>query len=534
MAAVEYTANERQQIVEKAEEHLELLRLRRSFAPDHALAPATVFDPRLPGVTAPGPGRVVISSDPGPPPRDDRDLAFAPITALSRWLRARQVTSAQLTELSLARLAALGPKLQCVVTLTAARARAQAKAADEALARGRARSPLHGIPWGAKDLLDTAGVATTWGAGPSRGRVPVADARVVHLLDQAGAVLVAKLSLGALAYGDQWFGGQTRNPWQPAEGSSGSSAGSAAAVAAGLCGFAIGTETLGSIVSPSMRCGVTGLRPTFGRVSRAGAMALCWSLDKIGPLCRSVEDTLLVLEAIGGHDPADPASLAAGLSYQTPADPLDLRGLTVGYDPAWFASSEDPIAQAQGALDRAALDQLTRLGARLQEISLPPLPYPALLTILQAEAAAAFEDWTLDGRDDQLAWQDLDAWPNTFRLARFIPAIDVIQADRLRRAVMEAMRDVFADVDLLVSPSFGGPLLVITNFTGHPSLTLRTGFYESPPRTLFNELRREDAARTVPHGITLWGRLFDEPTLARVGLALERSLAVAGRRPPDV
>jgi Asp-tRNA(Asn)/Glu-tRNA(Gln) amidotransferase A subunit family amidase len=417
--------------------------------------------------------------------------------------------------------------------LTEARARAQAQRADDELARGRYRGPLHGVPWGAKDLLDTAGVPTTFGAEPYRDRVPAGDAAVVSRLDEAGAVLVAKLSLGALAYGDIWHGGRTNNPWNLAEGSSGSSAGSAAAVVAGLVGFAIGTETLGSIVSPCMRTGATGLRPTFGRVSRVGAMPLCWSLDKIGPLARTVEDCALVLAAIGGHDPRDPSSLDVPLAFDFRAE---VAGLRVGFSPPWFAGA------GATELDRAVLPALRRLGVETVELSLPDLPYDSLVLILLAESAAAFEELTLSDRDDLLTWQETAAWPNTFRLARFISAVDLVQADRLRRRVMQALDEVFAGVDAVVSPSYEGPLLVATNFTGHPSLTLRVGFQELPTR---DELTLSDAQRKrtqapsaagqthrVPHAITLFGRLFDEGTLCRLGRALEAELSVWAERPP--
>jgi Asp-tRNA(Asn)/Glu-tRNA(Gln) amidotransferase A subunit family amidase len=388
---------------------------------------------------------------------------------------------------------------------------------------------LHGIPWGAKDLLDTAGIPTTYGAEPFRHRVPARDAAVVQRLHDAGAVLVAKLSLGALALNDVWFGGQTMNPWLPQEGSGGSSAGPAAAVAAGLVGFAIGSETGGSIVDPSMRCGITGLRPTYGRVPRTGAMTLCWSLDKLGPMARAVEDTMLVLQAISGPDAGDLASLPSRLDFDSAAP---VSGLRLGYFPAWM--NQNPAT----AVDRAALRRLQQLGLSPQAVSIPDWPYGSLQLVLFAEAAAAFEELTLSHGIDQLKMQVPDAWPNIFREARFLSAVDFVQTDRFRRKVAEVMAGVFNQVDLLLVPSLRDETLTITNFTGHPSLTLRAGFVEvrqarsdwapdpGHPLPTFATPRR------VPYGVTLIGRLFDEGTIARVGLALERSLGVADERPP--
>jgi Asp-tRNA(Asn)/Glu-tRNA(Gln) amidotransferase A subunit family amidase len=532
VAGVRYTANERQQLVDAIESQLDALRARRKFVPENDEPPATVFDPRpsgfRPPVAAPT-GVVLGTAAPGLLPSDPADIAYAPVSALGHWLRSGALTSVRLTEIYLERLERLGPRLECVVTLTPELALRQAAAADAELAGGHPRGPLHGIPWGAKDLFDTAGIETSWGAETHRGRVPPRDAIVVERLREAGAVLVAKLSLGALAYGDIWYGGRTRNPWNLEEGSSGSSAGSGAAVAAGLVGFALGTETLGSIVSPSMRNGTCGLRPTFGRVARTGTMALCWSLDKIGPLGRHAECCAAVLGAIDGGDASDPSSVPApAFGYDGRAhDPADLADLRIGYDPAWFQGDE-----RTRALDRSVLERLRGLRAQLVELSLPDLPYAGLAPILLAEAAACFEALTLEDRDDALRWQDPEAWPNTWRLARLIPAVDLVQADRLRRRVVLAMHETFerAGVALLVAPSFG-PLLTITNYTGHPSLTLPVGTFETPTRSLFDE-PGEGPAHRVPHGITLTGRLFEEATLVRVGRALELALGVADLRPP--
>jgi Asp-tRNA(Asn)/Glu-tRNA(Gln) amidotransferase A subunit family amidase len=416
-----------------------------------------------------------------------------------------------------------------VITLTGEHALARARQADREIAAGRYRGPLHGIPYGVKDLLDTAGIPTTWGAEPFRDRVPEKDSAVVARLNAAGAVLVAKLSLGALALNDIWFGGQTMNPWLPEEGASGSSAGPGAATAAGLVAFSVGSETGGSIVSPSMRCGVTGLRPTYGRVARTGAMTLCWSLDKLGPMTRSVEDAMLVLNAINGPDAGDVASVPSRLDFDANAG---VRGLKVGYFADWM--NEAPATD----VDRKALAQLQQFGLSPVPVSLPDWPYQSLNTVLFAEAAAAFEEITLDGRIEQLREQVPDAWPNLFREARFLSAVDFVQADRLRRKVAAEMARIFGQVDLLLVPSLRDEMLTISNFTGHPSLTVRTGSVEvTQARSDWapnpaQPLPKFATPRRVPHGVTLIGRLFDEGTIARAGLALEKASGVAGERPP--
>jgi Asp-tRNA(Asn)/Glu-tRNA(Gln) amidotransferase A subunit family amidase len=386
---------------------------------------------------------------------------------------------------------------------------------------------LHGIPWGGKDLLDTAGIPTTYGAAPYRNRIPTDNAAVVQRLHDAGAVLVAKLSMGALALNDVWFGGQTMNPWLLEEGSSGSSAGPGAATAAGLVGFSIGSETEGSIVSPSMRCGITGLRPTFGRVPRTGVMTLCWTLDKLGPMTRRVEDAMLVLHAITGPDRGDLSSVPSKLDFDAGAG---VRGLRVGYFPEWMKEATD--------VDRAALETAKKLGMVPVEVSIPNWPYDGLNLLLFAESAAAHEDITLNHAVDEMRMQVPDAWPNTFRQSRFLSAVDYVQADRFRRKVAEEMERVMSEVDLLLVPSLRDEMLVITNFTGHPSLTLRAGFVEvSEARSDWapdpnHPLPKFSPPRRVPYGVTLIGRLFDEGTLGSAGLALERSFAVAGERPP--
>ncbi len=497
---------------------------------EEATAPATTWNPSLSGFGV-GPARdyfaASVQSEAKLPEREE-DIAFSTVARLSGWIRTRQITSKRLTEIYLKRLRMFDPTLHCVITLTAEHALRQAEEADKEIAEGRYRGPLHGIPWGAKDLLDTAGIPTTYGAEPYRDRVPERDAVVTARLNDAGAVLVAKLSLGALALNDVWFGGQTKNPWLLEEGSSGSSAGPGAAVAAGLVGFAIGSETQGSIVSPSMRCGVTGLRPTYGRVPRMGAMTLSWTCDKLGPMARSVEDTMLVLRVISGQDAGDSASVASRLEFDARAE---VAGMRVGYIPAWMRNA--PATD----VDRMALDMLGRLGMVPVEVSLPDWPYDSLNTILFAEAAAAFEELTLSHKVDELKMQVPDAWPNTFRQARFLSAVDFVQADRLRRKVALEMERVFSEVDLLLAPSLRDEFLVITNFTGHPSLTLRAGFVEvSEARSDWapdpsKPLPRFSPPRRVPHGITLAGRLFEEGRVAQAGIAMERAFHVAAERP---
>jgi Asp-tRNA(Asn)/Glu-tRNA(Gln) amidotransferase A subunit family amidase len=494
------------------------------------LAPWSRWDPALPG-TMRGPATHHVtrsSSDPGPLPAKDADIAFANVTQLSRWIETRKITSERLTNIYLKRLEAFDPKLRCVITLTREHALKQAKKADAEIAGGKYRGPLHGIPWGGKDLLDTAGIPTTYGAEPFRSRVPSEDAAVVKKLNEAGAVLVAKLSLGALALNDIWFGGQTMNPWLLEEGASGSSAGPGAATAAGLVGFSIGSETGGSIVSPSMRCGVTGLRPTYGRVPRTGAMTLCWSLDKLGPMTRSVEDALLVLDAISGTDTGDVNSVPSKLDFDAGAS---VKGLRVGYFPAWM--KENPATD----VDRAALETGTKTGMSPVEVSLPDWPYSSLQLILFAEAAASFEELTLQHGVDQMKMQTFDSWPNLFRQARFLSAVDFVQADRMRRKVAEEMARIFSQVDLLLVPSLRDEMLTITNFTGHPSLTLRAGFVDvTQARSDWapdpaHPLPTFSPARRVPHGVTLIGKLFEEGILAQAGIALEKSFGVSSERP---
>jgi len=534
LVQVTMTESERAQAASNWRNSMAALYERRTgphkVALEPAVAPWSRWDPILPGLkTMPEQNRFVRSNaDPGPLPGNKEAVAFAPVTKLSRWIETRKITSVWLTQLYLERLEKFNSWLRCVITLTRELALQQAKKADAEIAAGKYRGPLHGIPWGAKDLLDTAGIATTYGAEPFRDRVPKEDATVVKRLHEAGAVLVAKLSLGALALNDIWFGGQTMNPWLLEEGSSGSSAGPGAATAAGLVGFAVGSETGGSIVGPSMRCGITGLRPTYGRVARTGAMTLCWSLDKLGPMTRCVEDAMLVLNTISGPDVGDLSSVASKLDFDASAS---VQGLRVGYFPKWM--KEDPATD----VDRAALETVKKVGMVPVEVSIPDWPYDSLDVILFAESAAAFEEITLNGAVGQLKVQTPDAWPNTFRQSRFLSAVDFVQADRFRRKVAMEMARVFSEVDLLLVPSLRDEMLTITNFTGHPSLTLRAGFVEvSEARSDWapdpsRPLPKFSPPRRVPHGVTLIGRLFNEGTVGRAGMALERAFGVAEEHP---
>ncbi len=452
------------------------------------------------------------------------DLAFAPIATLAALLHTRQVSSVELTTLYLDRLRRFDPALECVVTLTEKLALEQAESADREIAAGRWRGPLHGVPWGAKDLLAVAGYPTTWGSKPYQDQVRAETATVASRLADAGAVLVAKLALGELAMGDVWFGGQTRNPWNPAEGSSGSSAGPASATAAGLVGFAIGSETLGSIVSPCTRCGATGLRPTFGRVSRHGAMALSWTMDKLGPIARSVEDCALVFAAIHGADGIDPTAVDRPFRWPLGRDPRTLR---VGYVEAAFeedrakgVEKEEDRARIREwqAFDRRTLATLREMGFTLAPAKLPAeLPLESLRFILQAEAAAAFDELTRSGRDALMKRQTANAWPNLFRRAQLIPAVEYIRANRIRTLLMQAMDRVMAEFDVYVCPSYGGGNLLLTNLTGHPAVVLPNGFR---------------AADGTPTSITFTGRLFGEGELLAVANAYQQATAYHTRRPP--
>ena len=513
IAGLKFSDEQRQQMVDGLKSQESQIEQLHAVKLDNSVAPAVLFDPVPPGVTLPLPKKhTSVRSRPAAPavPRDLEDLAFRPVTELAELIRRRKVTSTQLTEMYLARLKRYDPVLKAVITLTEDRARRQAKAADEEIARGHYRGPLHGIPWGAKDLLAVKGYKTTWGAGPYRDQVIDADATVVQRLDAAGAVLVAKLTLGELAQGDIWFGGTTKNPWNVAQGSSGSSAGPASATSAGLVGFAIGTETLGSISSPSTRNGVTGLRPTFGRVPRTGAMALSWTMDKIGPIARSVEDCALVLEAIHGPDNMDRTVKDIPFNWDASVKATSLR---VGYNKAAFELAErndkNQLQHGTKRFDDAALDVLRKLGVKLIPVELPEMPYGAMRLVLRAEGAAAFDELTRSGRDKELVQQTPNDWANTFRTARFIPAVDYVNANRVRTLTMLAWHSLFEAVDVIVTPTNGGSQLTATNLTGHPAVILPSGFRDT-----------SDSDKTqVPVSITFLGGLYQEAKLLAVAKA---------------
>lgn len=502
VVGLHFTGPERDLMLDDVKEQLKSYQTLRKYSLDNSVPPALSFDP----LTAP----IQLDSAEAKPapefplpevsrPKDSVELAFLPVTALAYLIKNRQITSLELTKLYLERLKTIGPKLECVVTLTEDLALKQAAQADEEIAAGHYRGSLHGIPWGAKDLLATKGIKTTWGAMPYKDQVIDVDATVVEKLRDAGAVLVAKLTSGALAWGEVWYGGMTRNPWDLEQGSSGSSAGPASATAAGLVAFAIGTETWGSIVSPSTRCGTTGLRPTFGRVSRYGAMALSWSMDKIGPICRSVDDCALVFQAIAGADGKDLTVRDIPVSIDLPDD---ITGLRVAY-----LKKEFEKAYENKTNDQDVLNVLRSLGVELIPLELPDFPVDALSFILNAEAAAAFDELTRSGQDDLLKRQIRHAWPNVFRWARLIPAVEYIQANRHRTLLMKEMAKKLKDVDVYVAPTFGGHNLLLTNLTGHPAVVVPNGFNQ----------------KGSPTSITFTGNLYKE----REALAVARAYQMA-------
>jgi Asp-tRNA(Asn)/Glu-tRNA(Gln) amidotransferase A subunit family amidase len=491
---LEFTQAKRDSMLDDLFDQLKNYENLRKVSLPNSIPPAILFNPIPAGFQFEKAKTLFKMSPPGKVvmPKNLEDLAFYSVRQLAQLIRTRKVTSEQLTRMYLERLKRYGPKLECVITLTEDLALKQAKRADAEIAKGKYRGPLHGIPYGAKDLLAAKGYKTTWGSVPYKDQVIDEDATVIKRLEEAGAVLVAKLTMGELAWGDVWYGGMTRNPWNYKQGSSGSSAGSASATAAGLVGFSIGTETWGSIVSPSTRCGTTGLRPTYGRVSRAGAMALSWSMDKIGPICRSAEDCALVFNAIYGPDGKDQTLYDVPFNF----DPkIDLRKLRIGYLKMEFDS-----AKANKANNDSVLNVLGRLGANLVPIELPKYPTGDLSLILSAEAAAAFDDLTRSGRDDLLVRQIKNAWPNAFRTARFIPAVEYIQANRVRYMVIQDMQKLMEGIDLYVAPSFGGDNLLLTNLTGHPCVVLPNGF----------------SKEGTPTSVSFIGQLFGEAKLLAV------------------
>ena len=524
LAGLEFSEEERAAIARGLRNQRQSIAQLRAVPLDNSVAPALVFNPLPAGFTPSTEKRKMVRSRTTvrAVPRDE-ELAFLPVTELSELVRTRRVTSMQLTRLYLARLKKYDPLLLCVVNLTEERALAQARAADEEIARGRYRGPLHGIPWGAKDLLATKGIPTTWGTSPFKDQIIDADATVVQRLDAAGAVLVAKLTLGELAQGDRWFGGMTRNPWNLEQGSSGSSAGPASATAAGLVGFSIGSETQGSISSPSTRCGTTGLRPTFGLVPKTGAMALSWSMDKLGPICRSAEDCALVLAAIYGPDGQDRSAINAAFNYDASVKPSSLR---VGYTKSSF-ESEFPVlpdtataaARTQRAnqlvarrFDTAVLDTLRSLGVTLVPMELPQVRYFGNF-ILGVEAAAAFDEFTRSGKVKEMTPQA--TWGNTFRNARFVSAVDYINANRARSLAITEWDKLMRNVDVLVSPTNSGGHLTATNLTGHPAVIMPNGFFENG----------------TPTSVTFLGPLFGEGKLLALANAYQQATGFHRRHP---
>ncbi|NOX38730.1 MAG: amidase [Calditrichaeota bacterium] len=506
---LEFTDAERDSLLPDLEEHRKRYQEIRKVALNNAVPPALLFNPIPPNQSFPRQQKPIRWSAPGSVrvPDNLEELAFYSIGELAELIRTRQITSLELTQMYLNRLKRYDPQLKAVITLTEELALEQARRADAEIAAGKYRGPLHGIPYGAKDLLAVKGYKTTWGAMPYKDQYIDETATVIRKLEEAGAVLVAKLTLGALAWGDVWFGGKTRNPWDLEQGSSGSSAGSAAAVAAGLVAFAIGTETWGSIVSPSTRCGTTGLRPTFGRVSRHGAMALSWSMDKIGPIARTVEDCAIVFDAIRGPDGLDQTVRDLPFNY-TPE--IDLSQLRMGYLKSAF--ERDTAHQAQ---NQAVLETLQKLGAQLIPIELPELPIYPLSFILSAEAAAAFDELTRSNRDTLLVRQIRNAWPNVFRAARFIPAVEYIQANRIRYLLIQEMKKLFDSIDVYVTPSFG-PNLLLTNLTGHPCVVVPNGFDETGH----------------PTSISFIGDLYDEATVLAVAKKYQDATDFHKQYPP--
>src|SRR5256714_583533 len=513
VAGLHFDPQERELMLDGLKRQEQLIEALHKMCLASSGSPRNKFDPLPPGKkVAPPLRRAMVRSKATSRaiPSDLDELAFLPVTELSHLVRRQRVTSMQLTQMYLARLKKYDPVLRCVISLTEDRALRQAAAADAEIRRGGYRGPLHGIPWGAKDLLAVRGYKTTWGAGPFKDQVIDTDATVVQRLDDAGAVLLAKLSLGELAQGDIWFGATTKNPWKVDQGSSGSSAGPASATAAGLVGFSIGSETLGSISSPSTRCGTTGLRPTFGRVPRTGAMALSWTMDKLGPIGRSVEDCALVLDAIYGPDGKDNTVIAADYHWNADLSPKSLR---IGYVKSAFdlpqTDPADPKRTLHGTkkFDDAALDVFHRLGIGLIPVDLPDVPYDAMRIILSAEAAAAFDELTRTDRDKELVQQGKSDWPNSFRTSRFIPAVDYVNANRVRTMAIQRWDDLMRTVDVIVTPTGAANLsqLVATNLTGHPAVIVPNGF-------------REDG---TPVSLTFLGGLFEEPKVLAVAKAYQ-------------
>jgi Asp-tRNA(Asn)/Glu-tRNA(Gln) amidotransferase A subunit family amidase len=551
----------------KLNQQLRAIKAVRKLNLTNDVPPAYRFDPlltsRSPSEAEPVRTAKAISQAPNIAdseiPKDLERLAYSSVRELGELLRRQKIKAVDLTQMYLARLKRFDSKLHFLVTLTDERAIAQAKEVDREIAAGHYRGPLHGIPWGAKDLLAVKNYPTTWGAGGFEHQTIDADATVVRRLDEAGAILVAKLTLGALANGDKWFGGRTRNPWNLDQGSSGSSAGSASATASGCVAFAIGSETLGSISSPSTRCGTSGYRPTFGFVPRTGAMALAWTMDKLGPICRSVEDCALVMQAIYGPDGSDLTVHPAPFSWDAK---FDWHTLKIGYAKSVFeppkpgetppedASPEElkewedkkadrAAARARADYDRqydlATLDRLKKMGVDLEPVELPDFPVDSIAQLLNAEAAAAFDDLTLSGKDSLLTEQSSEDWPNLFRVSRFYPAVDYIQANRARTLLMRAMAELYSKVDVIVVPSSSAAQLTITNLTGHPAVIIPNAIRgQDAPKPPAIDTDDDDSigGPGTPISITFLGDLYHDPKVLAFARAYQAASSVVDLKPP--
>ena len=505
--------SERDSMITALESQLGDYKKIHSQSIDNSVPPAIWFNPIPAGVVYTDTQRPIDWKIPAniELPSDKKELAWYSVSDLSVLIKTKKISSVELTRFFLDRLKKYSDTLHCVITLTEERAMKQAQKADDETARGINRGPLHGIPYGIKDLFAVEGYKTTWGAGPYKDQVISKDAMVVTKLDEAGAVLLAKFSLGSLAMDDVWFGGLTRNPWDLNQGSSGSSAGSAAATSAGLVPFAIGTETWGSIVSPSTRCGVTGLRPTYGRVSRTGGMALSWSMDKVGPICRSAFDCAMVFKALLGSDGFDQSVTDYPFNYSSA---IDIKKLRVGYLKSLFGTEDENRAN-----DSISLSEFRKMGITLTPVALPDsntIPVNSLAIVLVAEAAAAFDDLTLTNKDDELNLQDKNAWPNIFRAAQFIPAVQYIQANRLRYKLIQEMYAVMKQYDVIISPSFAGNQSLLTNLTGNPCVVVPNGFDK----------------KNHPTSISFIGNLYDEATLLAFAKMYQDATEYNKQRPP--
>jgi Asp-tRNA(Asn)/Glu-tRNA(Gln) amidotransferase A subunit family amidase len=506
-----FTPQEKDSMVSTLTTHRNNYEILRKTKLENAVAPALVFNPLPQGFF---PIQEQKPYDWGLPSRVDlpakeNDIAFLPVSHLSVLIKNKQLSSERLTRIYLDRIKTYSDTLECLVSLTEESALQKARAMDKEIAEGKYRGPLHGIPYGIKDLLSVKGTKTTWGAMPYKDQVIDETATVVQKLEDAGGVLVGKFTLGALAMGDVWFGGVTKNPWNLKQGSSGSSAGSASAVSAGLVPFAIGTETLGSIVSPSTRNGVTGLRPTYGRVSKHGAMALSWSMDKIGPISRSALDNAIVLSVIQGMDRKDASTIPAAFNYSSKNE---VKKLKVGYFKPFFEGDRPTLKN-----DQAVLDVLKNQGVELHPLELKTSINAApLVSMLLVEGAAAFDELTRLDLDDQMVAQHRNAWPNIFRAARFIPAVEYVQMSRQRSLLIEEMHALMKEYDVIVTPSFAGQQLQITNLTGHPALCLPNGFAENGS----------------PTSITLLANLFEEEKLIMLGRLIQEQTDWQTKRPP--